>query len=136
MGSQDFEREVLVKRVGAIKRLLLALPLLEVPQVLFLPQDHRHLRPPDTQWAHASLPVTKGGFGLRSAVKHGSAAYLASLFASQPLVELMRGEDKEDEREEMTLPEAPELAIAPGGWLARKDDNLQANPHGRGLCGH
>ena len=43
----------------------------------------------DSQWIQAFLPVSKGGFGLKIAEWHGSTAFLASLFASQPLVELM-----------------------------------------------
>ena len=46
------------------------------------------LSPP--QWQQASLPVAKGGLGLRAARKHGAAAYLASLSASQIIVQDIR----------------------------------------------
>ena len=49
-----------------------------------------------------------------------------------PLVvssQLMRGEEKENEREgeEVTVQESPELAIPPGGGTVREDNNLPAN---------
>ena len=45
----------------------------------------------DAQWEQASLPVALGWFGLRGAVRHGTAACLASLSASQPLVKTPKG---------------------------------------------
>eukprot|EP00971_Amphidinium_carterae_P274653 5450231-Amphidinium_carterae.1 len=39
---------------------------------------------PDYAWAQAQLSIAHGGFGLRSAVLHSSAAYLASLAAVLP----------------------------------------------------
>ena len=75
----------------------------------------------DSQWVQASLPISKGGLGLRSAERHSSVAFLASLVASQPLVEFMRGEGEESSEEEVTVMEAPELIIAPGGSVMRED---------------
>ena len=45
----------------------------------------------DAKLEEPSLPVALSGFGLRGVVRHGPAAYLASLSASQPLVKIMRG---------------------------------------------
>ena len=42
------------------------------------------------QWTQASLPVAKGGLGLRLADSHGAAAFLSSYGASQLLVQEMR----------------------------------------------
>ena len=39
----------------------------------------------DLQWEQSQLPVSMGGVGLRSAVKHSSAAYLSSILASESL---------------------------------------------------
>ena len=49
------------------------------------------------QWIQASLPVSKGGFGLRSAKVHRLGAYLASLFTAQPIVQHMRHADRAKE---------------------------------------
>ena len=43
-----------------------------------------------SQWTQASLPVAKGGLGLRLADSHGAAAFLSSYGASQLLVQEMR----------------------------------------------
>ena len=62
-----------------------------------------------SQWVQASLPVSKGGFGLPSTERHSSAAFLASLVTSQPLVEFMRGEGEESgEEEEVMVMQVPE----------------------------
>ena len=68
-------------------------------------------------------------------MKHGSAAYLASLFASQPLVELMRGEDKEDERKkEVMLLEARSWPSLQGvGWRGRMTTPPANLPMGEAL---
>ena len=41
----------------------------------------------DTAWSQAQLTSSRGGFGLRSAALHSSAAYLASSLEAQHLVE-------------------------------------------------
>ena len=41
----------------------------------------------DQQWSQVPLPVTMGGLGLRSAVDHSAAAYVASVIAAEPLKE-------------------------------------------------
>ena len=54
-----------------------------------------------SQWLQASLPYSQGGFGLRLARSHGSAAYIASVSASQPLVqEIRRGQTGVNQEEE------------------------------------
>ena len=58
-------------------------------------------------------------------MNHGSASYLASLFPSQLLVELMRGED--ERKKEVTLLEALELAIIPGPGAKREENDPRAN---------
>ena len=45
----------------------------------------------DWSWQKASLPCSKGGLGLRSAVKHAPAAFLDSSLRSRPLVERLVG---------------------------------------------
>ena len=40
----------------------------------------------DKQWDQASLPVSKGGMGLRRAALHSSASYVSSIARSFPLV--------------------------------------------------
>ena len=47
---------------------------------------------PPFQWDQASLPLSLGGLGLRSAAKHGAAAYLASVGDSELLVQDIRGQ--------------------------------------------
>eukprot|EP00971_Amphidinium_carterae_P067010 1326846-Amphidinium_carterae.1 len=39
---------------------------------------------PDYAWAQAQLSIAHGGLGIRSAVQHSSAAYLASVLAAVP----------------------------------------------------
>ena len=52
------------------------------------------------------MQVAFGGFGLRRTVRHGSAAYMTSLSASQPLVQIMRGGAfPEQEQEGLVVPE-------------------------------
>ena len=41
----------------------------------------------DKAWAQATLPMSRSGFGLRSILRHGSAAYLASTWASKLLLD-------------------------------------------------
>ncbi|HSN23902.1 MAG TPA: reverse transcriptase domain-containing protein, partial [Methylomicrobium sp.] len=53
----------------------------------------------DDQWAQASLPVSKGGLGVRSVSKLASSAFLASAASTLPLQSLILGRseaDKED----------------------------------------
>ena len=45
----------------------------------------------DHQWLQATLPVSKGGLGLRSAEKHSPCAYTASLSASADIMEEVIG---------------------------------------------
>ena len=59
------------------------------------------LRP--DQWNQASLPVSLGGLGLRQAAKHGAAAYLSSLGASELLVQEIR---------QNQVPQTPEVGQA------------------------
>ena len=46
---------------------------------------------PPHQWDQACLPISLGGLGLRSAVSHGAAAYIASVGDSELLVQDIRG---------------------------------------------
>ena len=55
------------------------------------------------QWDQASLPVHMGGMGLRQSSKHGAAAYLASLGASELLVQEIR---------QHQIPQTPEVGQA------------------------
>ena len=65
----------------------------------------------DSQWLQASLPISKGGFGLRLARSHGSAAYLASLANSQSLVqEIRQGLETGDLQTAPTLNQLPTAA--------------------------
>jgi hypothetical protein len=45
----------------------------------------------DPHWLHASLPVSMGGLGIRSAVAHSSAAFVASILQTENLVRRMVG---------------------------------------------
>jgi hypothetical protein len=49
----------------------------------------------DLAWAQASLPVDMGGMGIRSALSHAPAAYIASRFSSCQLVSKIIGSDHE-----------------------------------------
>ena len=53
----------------------------------------------DHQWMQATLPVSAGGLGLRSAERHAACAYTASLAASADIMEEIRG--KASDMEEM-----------------------------------
>merc|ERR1712183_1255016 len=44
---------------------------------------------PDANWAQARLPVSMGGFGLRSATHHAAAAYAVSVVHSSELSSAM-----------------------------------------------
>jgi hypothetical protein len=45
----------------------------------------------DNQWLQASLPVSMGGLGIRSAVAHSSAAFVASSLQTEDLVHKLLG---------------------------------------------
>ena len=49
------------------------------------------------QRTQSSLPASKTGLGLRSALAHAPGAYLASVCSSQPLVQRMRGHGEREE---------------------------------------
>ena len=66
------------------------------------------------QWAQASLPTSTGGLGLRLAASHGAAAYLASVGATESMVQEMRN------REEIT----PEVGQAMESLNAQLGDHL------------
>ena len=46
----------------------------------------------DSMWAQAQLPVTTGGFGLRSAASHGVTAFIASVVGTELLQQDICGE--------------------------------------------
>lgn len=71
------------------------------------------LRP--SQWSQASLPVSLGGMGLRQAADHGAAAYLASLGASELLVQEMRRNQ---------APQTPEVGQAMQDLNGKLEDPL------------
>jgi hypothetical protein len=54
-----------------------------------------------SQRAQASLPTSKGGFGLRRAAAHGSAAFLTSLGASGPLERELRQVEEAQEGQQV-----------------------------------
>ena len=66
----------------------------------------------DSQWLQASLPISNGGFGLRLAKSHGSAAYLSSLTASKLLVQEIRQSHQTDELEAELTPHQLPVAAA------------------------
>ena len=47
----------------------------------------------DPRWLLASLPVSRGGLGIRSAADHSSAAFIASVAQTRPIVLQLLGED-------------------------------------------
>ena len=47
----------------------------------------------DLQWTQATLPVSKGGLGLRASSDHAPAAYIISLLSSQDLMERILGQE-------------------------------------------
>ena len=48
----------------------------------------------DAKWKQASLPVSQGGLGLRSALSHSAAAFISSFSDSQSIIEDIIGQPK------------------------------------------
>ena len=64
---------------------------------------------PPAQWQQATLPVSKGGMGLRKASSHGAAAFLGSLVSSQLLVQEIR--QKQLGGPALEVPDANQLSL-------------------------
>ena len=69
----------------------------------------------DSQWKQASLPVSMGGLGLRSAMAHAPGAYLVSVSGSDQIIKEITG--KHTDRDDQAEGEEVEEGAAPVGQI-------------------